>query len=162
MRTILLILPQPCQCPIREVGPPMISACPNQFLLFMTLLQGYVNGRCDLADPCNRVQSIEEPDDSYDFVVIGGGSGGAVVAGRLSENPQWKVCETILEIKVIYFFIWYILYIINDIDQLLIRGLRPRLPFYVLGLKRTLHTSLSDAQCQCNDAQTTSIIIISL
>ncbi|CAB3220418.1 unnamed protein product [Arctia plantaginis] len=89
--SIMISSPEPCQCPILEVGPPMVSACPNQFLLFMTILQGYINGRCDLADPCNRVKSIEQPDDSYDFVVIGGGSGGAVVAGRLSENPQFKV-----------------------------------------------------------------------
>lgn len=51
-----------------------------------------MNGRCDLVDPCNRVVGKEQYDDNYDFVVVGGGTAGAIVAARISENPQWKVC----------------------------------------------------------------------
>ncbi|XP_046426541.1 glucose dehydrogenase [FAD, quinone]-like [Neodiprion fabricii] len=61
------------------------------FLTFLELL--IVLRRPDIVDKDNRVRivSVEEMLGSYDFVIIGGGSAGAVLANRLSENSNWTI-----------------------------------------------------------------------
>ncbi|KAI4501933.1 hypothetical protein M0802_002615 [Mischocyttarus mexicanus] len=58
---------------------------------FMTLVENLMMARCDIADPCRRLGRDDIQDNWYDFIVIGAGVSGPIIARRLSDNPWHRV-----------------------------------------------------------------------
>lgn len=70
---------------------PNLPSCQPSVLSFMAFVVQYFGHSYD--DLYSNVRKINDVHDNeeYDFIVIGGGTAGCVVANRLSEVKQWKV-----------------------------------------------------------------------
>lgn len=63
----------------------------NTLWLIPLLLAGVTYMNYDRHDPEGKITDRQNLYKEYDFIVVGGGSAGAVVASRLSEIPSWNV-----------------------------------------------------------------------
>ncbi|XP_011255282.1 glucose dehydrogenase [FAD, quinone] [Camponotus floridanus] len=86
------VTPQaPCSSPFVS-GLTYMNVCSgDSATLFLNMLSVLTTYSTVINGVCERIKPVTRLDHTYDFIVIGGGAGGSVVASSLSENPNWSV-----------------------------------------------------------------------
>lgn len=73
-------------------SPSLNEVCNGgQYILFMTIIETYYRIHCELNVFKSKLIDQNKLFTHYDFIIVGAGSGGSVVASRLSEIPHWNI-----------------------------------------------------------------------
>ena len=75
------------------VSNTVATGCQPSTLMFLTLISKLFGNSKDV-NP-----NIKPEPKEYDFIIVGGGTAGSVIASRLSENTKWNVSYAICVIS---------------------------------------------------------------
>lgn len=92
----------------RMISSARIALTYGSSIGFIVLIRLYIRlFRPDIEDVEHRIRDVPAANiqPEYDFVIVGGGSAGAAVAHRLSENANWTVSTITISFLIIFYIL---------------------------------------------------------